>query len=133
MSWLFSDAAVAGWLATTSKFDDRFVFVVYQAAGRPDTPPPAGMAYLPESAGAYVDVDEDADNETRWDTKARPKSWPKTEAGFQKAMQRLHRCMIRQERLRLVMRNRALARFPTIDEATFDADPMTVSFLRNDP
>jgi hypothetical protein len=143
VSWVGTDSATAGWLQQTSIHPSRLLFAVYRAAVGPDGDPSRGRVWLdnsqfqpPPPPEPYVDIDEDYHSDERdAETRTRPRSYPRTERGFQANIRRLKKHLIRQQRLLTVMTNKCMANCPRIDPQRLQVDddsvfwsPMALNF-----
>jgi hypothetical protein len=141
VSWISSNNVTSGWVAQTSKVKQRMLFAVYSSMLGLDGLPPNGRQWLDSSIFApapppelYVDVEEDVDDDgAGTDSQGKPKSFPRTDMGFERTIAKIKRRIIRQERLRSIMINKCLARFPHIDQQRFRADPDHLEWLKGHP
>jgi hypothetical protein len=60
----------------------------------------------------------------------RPRSYPRTERGFQSKIRRIRKRIVRQQRLLTVMTNKCMAKCPQIDQQTLEVDEDSVSWMR---
>jgi hypothetical protein len=118
------------------------LFAVYNSANM-DGPPPAGLNWLdcapfmpPHEYQEVLEGEEEAQIAADAADGAnirRPRIYPRLEETFVARIQMYARRVVRQDRLRQVMVNRCLERYPNIDRGRFEINEEDVDFLLGDP
>jgi hypothetical protein len=129
---LSNDSTVQGWLNQTRFNSDRMLYcVLWSTGGRPDTPPPGPRAYLDhEETTQAFDIGEESDDESARE-RPNPRNFPRTKIGFVATIRCIRKRIIRQTRYYTIIRNKAIARFPDIDESAFEVNENEVAWLLN--
>jgi hypothetical protein len=141
VSWIQSDNATRRWRQSSVQHQEWMLFPVYNSANM-NGPPPAGFNWLDCAPfmplREYQEVLEEEEADIAADAAdganiRRPRIYPRLEETFVARIQMYARRVVNQDRLRQVMVNRCLERYPNIDRGRFEINEEDVDFLLGDP